>query len=159
MMRSILTLALAAAAMAGAAHAQEIKHAYASPTAFLASSVSVPAGAETVYLSGVVPPPEALKGDTAAQAKAVLDRIEAQLKTLNMTLGDVVMMRVYLLGDVTKGGAMDFAGWNEAYKARFGTPAQPNRPARSTVQVAGLALPGALLEVEVQAAKNPPAKK
>ena len=141
------------------AHAQEISRAYASPTAFLASSVSVPAGAQTVYLSGVVPPPEALKGDTAAQAKVVLDRIEAQLKAMNMGLGDVVMMRVYLAGDPAKGGKMDFEGWNGAYKARFGTPEQPNRPARSTVQVAALALPGALLEVEVQAARNPPAKK
>ncbi len=39
------------------------------------------------------------------------------------------------------------------------TVKRPNRPARSTVQVAGLALPGALLEVEVQAARNPPARK
>ena len=158
-MRSILTLALAATALAGAAHAQEIKRTYASPTAFLASSVSVPAGSEVVYLSGVIPPPEALKGDTNAQAVATLDRIEAQLKTLGLTFGDVVRMTVYLAGDPAKGGKMDFEGWNAAYKARFGTPTQPNRPARSTVQVAALALPGALLEVEVQAARNPPAKK
>ena len=36
----------------------------------------------------------------------------------------------------------------------FGTADQPNKPARSTVQVAALVTPGALLEVEVQAVRN-----
>jgi enamine deaminase RidA (YjgF/YER057c/UK114 family) len=66
-------------------------------------------------------------------------------------------MRISLVGDPAKGGRMDFAGMMEAYNQFFGTPAQPNKPARITVQVAALAAPGMLAEIEVQAAK-PPAK-
>jgi enamine deaminase RidA (YjgF/YER057c/UK114 family) len=40
------------------------------------------------------------------------------------------------------------------YTKFFGTKEQPNKPARSAVQVAGLAVPGALLEIEVIAAKR-----
>jgi len=36
----------------------------------------------------------------------------------------------------------------------FGTAEQPNKPARTTVQVAALVSAGALLEVEVQAARS-----
>jgi enamine deaminase RidA (YjgF/YER057c/UK114 family) len=39
------------------------------------------------------------------------------------------------------------------YTQFFGTAEQPNKPARSAVQVAALVAPGALLEVEVIAAK------
>jgi enamine deaminase RidA (YjgF/YER057c/UK114 family) len=42
-----------------------------------------------------------------------------------------------------------------AYRERFGTPEQPNKPARSTMQVAGLVDPGWLVEIEVTAARDP----
>ena len=45
---------------------------------------------------------------------------------------------------------MDFAGFMAAYSQFFGTKEQPNLPARSTVQVAGLVAPGMLVEIEVQ---------
>ena len=147
-------LAAALAALTTTAHAQTVERAYTAPNAFLASSVAVPPGYETVYLSGVLPPAEAVKGDTEAQGKAVLDRIEAQLKTLGLGFGDVVKMTVFLAGDPAT-GKMDFPGWQKAYTQRFGVPAQPNRPTRSTVQVANLALPGALAEVEVVAVRKP----
>jgi enamine deaminase RidA (YjgF/YER057c/UK114 family) len=41
----------------------------------------------------------------------------------------------------------------EGYLQFFGTPAQPNKPARITSQVAALVLPGLLAEIEVQAAR------
>jgi len=41
-----------------------------------------------------------------------------------------------------------------AYTQFFGTAAQPNKPSRSTVQVAGLVAPGALVEVDVVAARS-----
>ena len=52
-------------------------------------------------------------------------------------------------GDAALGGRMDFGGFMEAYTQYFGTEEQPNLPARSAVQVAGLARPGMLVEVEV----------
>jgi enamine deaminase RidA (YjgF/YER057c/UK114 family) len=49
---------------------------------------------------------------------------------------------------------LDFAGMNAAYNKFFGTVAQPNKPARSTVQVAALVAAGAVIEVEVQAVRS-----
>jgi enamine deaminase RidA (YjgF/YER057c/UK114 family) len=42
-----------------------------------------------------------------------------------------------------------------AYREYFGTAAQPNRPARSTMEVAGLVDPDWLVEIEVTAARPP----
>ena len=50
------------------------------------------------------------------------------------------------------GNKMDFAGMMAAYTQFFGTAAQPNKPSRSTVQVAALVAPGALVEIDVVAA-------
>ena len=59
-----------------------------------------------------------------------------------------------VLRSAPAGGAMDFAGMMKAYQRHYGTAAQPNKPSRSTVQVAALVAPGALIEVEVTAAKK-----
>jgi enamine deaminase RidA (YjgF/YER057c/UK114 family) len=48
---------------------------------------------------------------------------------------------------------MDFAGMMRAYREFFGTKSQPNKPARSTMQVAGLVDAGWLVEIEVTATK------
>jgi enamine deaminase RidA (YjgF/YER057c/UK114 family) len=72
---------------------------------------------------------------------------------MGMGMGDVVKMNVFLAGDPANGGKMDFAGLMKGYTKYFGTPDQPNLPARSAVQVAALAAPGALVEIEVIAAK------
>jgi enamine deaminase RidA (YjgF/YER057c/UK114 family) len=42
---------------------------------------------------------------------------------------------------------------NAEWSKRFGTATQPNKPARSTVEVK-LATPGALIEIELVAAKK-----
>jgi enamine deaminase RidA (YjgF/YER057c/UK114 family) len=64
------------------------------------------------------------------------------------------MMHVYLAGDPEKGGKLDFPGMMAAYTRFFGTKEQPNKPARSAMQVAALAAPWALVEIEVIAAKS-----
>jgi enamine deaminase RidA (YjgF/YER057c/UK114 family) len=58
-----------------------------------------------------------------------------------------------MVGDPSKDNKMDFAGMMASYTKFFGTKEQPNKPARSAVQVAALAAPGALIEIEVIAAK------
>jgi enamine deaminase RidA (YjgF/YER057c/UK114 family) len=72
-----------------------------------------------------------------------------------LTLGNVVMMRVYLGADPAKGGKMDFEGMMAGYSQFFGTREQPNKPARTTVQVV---LPagdrGALVEIDVIAERR-----
>ena len=124
----------------------------------ISSAVIVPGGAQMVYISGTTAPAPAAgasMGDTQAQTVGALGRIQDLLKAQGLGFVDVVMMRVYLVGDPVKGGHMDFPGMMAGYTQFFGTAAQPNKPARTTVQVAGLAAPGALVEIEVQAAKAP----
>jgi enamine deaminase RidA (YjgF/YER057c/UK114 family) len=67
----------------------------------------------------------------------------------------VIKLTVYLVGDPNKGGKLDFKGFSDAYSQFFGIPGQPNLVARSTVQVAALANPGFLVEIEATAAKMP----
>src|SRR5687767_12643736 len=71
----------------------------------ISTSVSVPAGSRLVYISGTVPDivdpaaPEgstARYGDTEAQTRSVLKKVEAALTAQGLGLGDVVMMRVFL---------------------------------------------------------------
>ena len=147
---------------APAVHAQAVQYNYPAPTAPIASSVMVPPGYATVYLSGMVPDvahPEAEKGSIAAygtteeQTESVLAKLRATLQAQGLDFKDVVSMHVFLVGDPTQGGKMDFAGMMKAYSRHFGTPDQPNRPVRATVQVAALAAPGFLVEIEVIAVK------
>jgi enamine deaminase RidA (YjgF/YER057c/UK114 family) len=92
-------------------------------------------------------------GDTETQTVAVLNRIQQTLAGLKLSLGDVVMMHIYLVGDPAKDGKLDFAGFMAGYSQFFGTKGQPNKPARSAMQVAALVAPGALIEAEVIAAR------
>ena len=126
----------------------------------IAASVSISPDSRLVYVSGTVPDvvnPTAQVGsaerfgDTEAQTRSVLRKVEAELTAQGLGLGDVVMMRVFLVAP--PGQRMDFAGMMKAYREFFGTAAQPNKPARSTMQVAGLVDPGWLVEIEVTAAK------
>lgn len=125
-------------------------------------AVEVPAGKTTVYLSGAVPSVVdknadkntiAAYGDTKAQTESVLKAIDKTLGGLGLKMGDVVKMQVFLVGDPANGGRMDFSGFMAAYTQFFGTTAQPNLPSRSVVQVAGLAGPGFLVEIEVTAVR------
>ena len=163
MFRTFL-ISVAAALMAGSAMAQPapVTRTYGSPTAPIAATVTVPSGYETIYLSGMTPMPvtaavpngaPATWGNTEQQTTSALDRIEAALRAQDLSFGDVVMMHVFLVGDPAQGGRMDFAGMMAAYTRRFGTATQPNRPARSTVQVSALVAPGMLVEIEVIAVR------
>jgi enamine deaminase RidA (YjgF/YER057c/UK114 family) len=96
----------------------------------------------------------AVYGNTQAQAESVFRKIEGLLKEQGLDMGHVVMMRVYMTADPAMGNKLDFSGMNAAYARFFGTLEQPNKPARSTFQVAGLVAAGALLEIEVQAARG-----
>ncbi|CAN7466204.1 RidA family protein [Phenylobacterium sp. LjRoot219] len=154
---------LAAALLAQPAAAQEVVR-LGPPEGAIAAAVAVPPGYGMVYVSGMVPPvidtkaaPDSVAayGDTKTQTLGVLQRLSDALKLRGLTFSDVVMMRVYLVGDPAKGGKMDFEGMMAAYKQHFGTAAQPNKPARVTVQVASLVGPGMLVEIEVQAAAKP----
>jgi enamine deaminase RidA (YjgF/YER057c/UK114 family) len=148
---------------AGSAFAQDIvRHKIPGSNFPIAQAVEVPAGKTTVYVSGAVPSIADEKadknrvsayGDTKAQTESVLKSIEKTLDGLDLKMGDVIKMQVFLVGDPDKAGKMDFGGFMEGYTQFFGTEAQPNLPTRSVFQVAGLANPGFLVEIEVTAVR------
>jgi enamine deaminase RidA (YjgF/YER057c/UK114 family) len=109
---------------------------------------------DTLYLSGMLDSSVAkgTPGDTETQTVHALENIKHALEEQHLSMGDVVLMHVYLAGDPAT-GKMDFAGFMKGYTQYFGTKDQPNKPARSAMQVAALALPGALVEIEVTAVK------
>jgi enamine deaminase RidA (YjgF/YER057c/UK114 family) len=129
--------------------------------------VTVPAGYDTVYISGALPEvadPAAPKGtveaygDTHTQTLSVLKRLGESLKAQGLGFGDVVAAHVYLVGDPRKNGEIDFSGMNAAFSQFFGSNDQPNKPARAAVKVAALVVPGTLVEIELIAARAPAAR-
>ena len=113
---------------------------------------------DTLYLSGMLDSSVAkgTPGDTETQTVNTLHAIEKALEDQHLSLGDVVLMHAFLAGDPNKGGKLDFSGFMAGYTQFFGTKDQPNKPARSAMQVAALALPGALIEIEVVAVNSHP---
>ena len=118
---------------------------------------------DTFYLSGQlaspITPADAVKGtpadygDTKVQAASVFAKIQKALQEQGLDIKDVVKMTVFP-GPDPKTGKLDFAGMQSEYVKYFGTKEQPNKPARSAFQVAALAAPWALLEIEVIAVKS-----
>ncbi|MCJ2184104.1 RidA family protein [Novosphingobium sp. 1949] len=79
-------------------------------------------------------------GDVAVQTDLAINAIARHLEPYGLGLGDVVRTGVWLTR------TEDFSAFNEAYAARFADP----YPTRSTV-ISGLALSGALVEIEAVA--------
>jgi len=118
---------------------------------------------DTLYISGIMADPDQVgdpvqgtptrwHGDTKSQAINTLQKISKILAAQGLSMGDCVQMVAFLAADPTK-GEMDFDGWNAAYAQFFGTPEQPARPVRATVQVAKLVGQGGLIEVMVTAVR------
>jgi len=128
----------------------------------ISQAVEVTADTTLIYHSGQLPNvanPDADKffcEDSAAtetQALSVFKKIEASLENLGVGFGDVIKMTVFLVGDPENDGRMDFAGFMKAYVLYFGTEEQPNKPARSAFQIAGLARPNVFIEIEMVIAR------
>lgn len=110
--------------------------------ALLSRSVKV---GPLVYTAGVVPPRNPMTGRVAdgieAQTEGVLTRLADVLSEAGAKLSDVVKVNIYLTN------MNDFQAMNGVYRRFFPTEA----PARTTVQVAGLAVPEFLIEIEMVA--------
>jgi len=134
------------------------------PTAPFSAIVAVPSGYTTYYISGMVGQPKAPAangkpadwGDMPYQTGATLDTLKEAMAKVGLGFGDVVQAHVYMAPDPAKGGGIDFAGMNKVWLTRFGTPDQPNKPARAAFKVAALAGEGPLLEIEFIAVKKAP---
>ena len=160
---ALLALTACLASPATAKSAQPIVRHTNPPPAIILGGVTIPPGAEIVMLSGQLASPidpaktdsiEAY-GDTKTQTVSTFIKIKTALEKLGYSMSDIIKLTVFVTGDPKLGGKMDFAGFNAGYKEFFGTPENPNLVARSTVQVAGLAGPNFLIEIEAIAAKMP----
>jgi enamine deaminase RidA (YjgF/YER057c/UK114 family) len=109
----------------------------------------------TLYVSGWLDPDRKTHTDTTSQTVGILKDIQSFLESQQLTLGDVVMMHVYLGGDPALDGKMDYAGMMTGYSQFFGTKDQPNKPARTTVQVVlPAAARGGLVEIDLIAVRS-----
>jgi len=159
-------VATLAGLLAGPGAAQIVRHANPGPgPSLILQSVTIPAGAETLVLSGQLAAPiDPAKpvtgvesfGDTKTQTISILTKITAILAEHGYAIGDVYKLTVFVAADPKRAdGKMDFAGMNEGFKQFFGTAKNPNTVTRSTIQVAALAGPNYLVEIEATAARMP----
>ena len=148
----------------GAAFADVTRHALPNNSTFpISRAVEVTPDTTLIFHSGQVPGPanpdaergsREYYGDTEAQAMSVFGRFQSSFEELGVDFGDVIKMTVFLVGDPEMDGRMDFAGFMRAYTKFFGTEEQPNKPARSAIQIAGLAGgPNMLVEIEMVIAR------
>jgi len=154
--------ALAATSMAAPAQAQ-ITRIKTNPNALILDGAKVAAGSELYYLSGQLASPldpsKAMSpnpddfGDTKTQTISTLKKIKAQLEANGYAMSDVFKLTLFIAPD-PKLGKLDFAGANAGFKEFFGTAENPNTVARSAFQVAALAAPQFLIEIEAIAAKK-----
>jgi 2-iminobutanoate/2-iminopropanoate deaminase len=99
-----------------------------------------------VFVSGQIPinrEGEMVPGDIVVQTVQVMENLKAILATAGLSLGDVVKTTVFLKD------MADFSEMNRVYGEFF----PENPPARSTLQVAGLAR-NAAVEIEAIAFKK-----
>ncbi|MDB5714930.1 MAG: endonuclease [Sphingomonadales bacterium] len=160
-----LSLSAGVASAKQAAIAPGIERFKADSTLPLLKAALIPAGSEFLYVSGQIASPidpskpmsskltAADLGNTTVQTVSALSKVKGILEAHGYMMSDVVKLTVFLAGDPTIGGKIDFAGMNEGFKKFFGTAENPNRTTRSTVQVAEVAYPGFFVEIDVVAAK------
>ncbi len=156
-------IAAASTLLMSSAMADVTRHALPNNNPFpISRAVEVTPDTTLIFHSGMVPGPvdatakkgsRKYYGDTETQALNVFKRFEASFKELGVDFGDVIKMQVFMVGDPMT-GKMDFSGFMKAYTKYFGTEEQPNKPARSAFQIAGLAGgPNMLIEIEMVIAK------
>ena len=165
-MRFKLLPAIACTALAFAAPAEaQVTRVQSNPQALILDGADVKAGTDLFYLSGQLASPidpaktfadvksiEDL-GDTRTQTISTLNRIKTILEGRGYAMSDIIKLTLFVAAD-PKLGKMDFAGANEGFKQFFKTADNPNTVARSTFQVAALAGPYFLIEIEAIAAKK-----
>jgi enamine deaminase RidA (YjgF/YER057c/UK114 family) len=109
----------------------------------------------TLYVSGWLDPDMKTHTDTQSQTVGIFADIKKLLASQRLTLGDVAMIHVFLGNNPATDGKPDFAGLMAGYTQFFGTADQPNKPARTTVQVTlPAASRGALIEVDLIAVRT-----
>ncbi len=119
------------------------------------TTISIPPGAETLYLSGSGARQQAdgTWGDMEQQTIDTFTRFKSTLEAEGWSMSDIVQVRAFAVAG--EYGLLDFDGFNRGYREFFGTEENPMKPVRSFVQIAGLVVPGWLVEIEIRAARMP----
>ncbi|WP_226016339.1 Rid family hydrolase [Novosphingobium sp. FKTRR1] len=169
--RFVLAAALATAAIAPVTAAQaQVTRVQNDTKSLILDGADVKAGTDLFFLSGkLASPVDPTKtfadvksiddlGDTKTQTISALNNIKETLASRGYAISDLIKLTLFVAAD-PKLGKMDFAGANEGFKQFFKTAENPNTVARSTFQVAALAGPYFLIEIEGIAAKKPAPKK
>ena len=118
------------------------------------TSITIPPGAETMYLSGsgASPQDDGTWGDMRQQTIDTFSRFQETLESQGWSMSDIVQVRAFAVaGD----DGLDFAGFNSGYAEFFGTSDNPNKPVRSFVEIKDLVVDGWLIEIEIRAARMP----
>lgn len=156
-----MTAALAPLAPASA----QVTKIQSNPQALILDAADVKAGTDIIFLSGqLASPVDPTKtfadvksiedlGDTKTQTISTLAKVKTILEGRGYTMADIIKLTLFVAAD-PKLGHMDFAGANEGFKQFFKTAENPTTVARSTFQVAALAGPHFLIEIEAIAAKK-----
>lgn len=159
--------ALALVAVLGSATAAnaQVTKLQSNPQSLILDAADVKAGTDMIFLSGQLASPidpakayadiKAIEdfGDTKTQTISTLNKIKSLLESRGYTMADLIKLTLFVAAD-PKLGHMDFAGANEGFKQFFKTAENPTTVARSTFQVAALAGPYFLIEIEAIAAKK-----
>ena len=119
------------------------------------TTIKIPAGAETLYLSGsgASSNPDGSWGDMEAQTIDTFNGFREKLEAEGWSMSDIVQVRAFAVAD--EFGLLDFDGFNRAYRQFFGTEENPMKPVRSFVEIEDLVVDGWLVEIEVRAARMP----
>ena len=119
------------------------------------NNIMIPAGAETLYLSGSGAQEQAdgTWGDMEQQTIDTFGRFQETLEAQGWSLEDIVQVRAFAVSGAN--GELDFAGFNAGYQQFFGSEKNAMKPVRSFVEIAGLVVPGWLIEIEIRAARVP----
>ncbi|MEJ6652263.1 MAG: Rid family hydrolase [OM182 bacterium] len=119
------------------------------------TTIKVPAGAESLYLSGsgASPLEDGSWGEMEQQVVATFESFKETLESQGWSMSDIVQVRAFAVSD--EFGYLDFDGFNRGYRKFFGTEDNPLKPVRTFVEIQGLVVPGWLIEIEIRAARLP----
>ena len=89
------------------------------------TSITIPPGAETMYLSGsgARPMDDGSWGDMKQQTVNTFSRFKLTLEEQGWSMSDIVQVRAFA---VAGEDGLDFAGFNEGYSEFFGTDDNPS---------------------------------
>lgn len=147
---SLIVLALFGVTVAS--NAQEIERI--NEGRYFYTAITIPPGAETMYLSGsgARPLADGSWGDMRQQTIDTFSRFKETLESQGWSMSDIVQVRAFA---VAGEDGLDFAGFNDGYAQFFGSADNPEKPVRSFVEIKDLVVDGWLVEIEIRAARMP----